>query len=53
MTTNVGGLGEAVIDGKTGLSCPPRDVPALAAAVRAVLDDRLPPSAARWRPANA
>ena len=39
VTTNVGGLGEAVINGKTGLSCPPRDVPALAAAVRAVLDD--------------
>lgn len=45
VTTNVGGLGEAVIDGKTGLSCPPRDVPALAAAVRAVLDD--PASAQR------
>lgn len=46
VTTNVGGLGEAVIDGKTGLSCPPRDVPALAAAVRAVLDD---PAAAQRR----
>jgi glycogen(starch) synthase len=39
VTTNVGGLGEAVIDGTTGLSCAPRDVPALAAAVCAVLDD--------------
>lgn len=35
----VGGLGEAVIDGETGMSCPPRDVPALASAVCAVLDD--------------
>lgn len=43
VATNVGGLGEAVIDGKTGLSCPPRDVPALAATVRTVLDD--PPAA--------
>lgn len=50
VTTNVGGLGEAVIDGKTGLSFPPRDVPALAAAVRAVLDD---PSAAQRRAATA
>ena len=46
VTTNVGGLGEAVIDGRTGLSCPPRDVPALAAAVRAALDD---PAAAQQR----
>ena len=35
VTSNVGGLGEAVIDGETGLSFPPRDVAALAAAVRA------------------
>ena len=46
VTTNVGGLGEAVIDGVTGLSCPPRDVAALAQAVRAVLDD---PAAAQRR----
>jgi glycogen(starch) synthase len=39
VTSNVGGLGEAVIDGETGLSFPPRDVAALAAAVRAALDD--------------
>ncbi|MGB6149788.1 MAG: glycosyltransferase family 4 protein, partial [Mycolicibacter algericus] len=39
VASNVGGLGEAVIDGDTGMSCPPRDVPALAAAVCAVLDD--------------
>jgi glycogen(starch) synthase len=38
-TSNVGGLGEAVIDGKTGVSYPPRDVARLAAAVRAILDD--------------
>jgi glycogen(starch) synthase len=39
VTSNVGGLGEAVIDGVTGLSYPPRSIPALAAAVRTVLDD--------------
>ncbi|WP_237573194.1 glycosyltransferase family 4 protein [Mycolicibacterium lacusdiani] len=39
VVSNVGGLGEAVIDGHTGLSFPPRDVAALASAVRAVLDD--------------
>ncbi|MGY4710131.1 glycosyltransferase family 4 protein [Mycolicibacterium sp. CBM1] len=39
VTSNVGGLGEAVIDGQTGISCPPRDVGALTAAVRRVLDD--------------
>ncbi|CAJ1506815.1 glycosyltransferase family 4 protein [[Mycobacterium] burgundiense] len=46
VTSNVGGLGEAVIDGVTGVSCPPRDVAALAAAVRVVLDD---PAAAQQR----
>ncbi len=39
VTSNVGGLGEAVIGGRTGVSCPPRDVAALAVAVRTVLDD--------------
>jgi glycogen(starch) synthase len=39
VTSNVGGLGEAVISGETGMSCPPRDIAGLAAAVRAVLDD--------------
>lgn len=39
VTSNVGGLGEAVINGKTGLSVPPRDIAALAGAVRSVLDD--------------
>ena len=39
VTADVGGLGEAVIDGRTGLLFPPRDIPALAAAVCAVLDD--------------
>lgn len=46
VTSNVGGLGEAVINGETGMSCPPRDVAALAAAVRTVLDD---PDAAQRR----
>ena len=46
VTSDVGGLGEAVISGQTGMSCPPRDVAALAAAVRAVLDD---PAAAQQR----
>jgi glycogen synthase len=39
VTSNVGGLGEAVINGKTGMSFPPRDITGLATAVRAVLDD--------------
>ena len=39
VTSNIGGLGEAVINGQTGVSCPPRDVAALASAVRTVLDD--------------
>ena len=46
VTSNVGGLGEAVINGRTGVSCPPRDVAGLAEAVRAVLDD---PDAAQRR----
>ena len=46
VTSNVGGLGEAVIDGETGASFPPRDIAALAAAVRGVLDD---PAAAQRR----
>ncbi|MCT7659166.1 glycosyltransferase family 4 protein [Mycobacterium deserti] len=46
VVANVGGLGEAVIDGRTGVSFPPRDVAGLAAAVRTVLDD---PDAAQRR----
>lgn len=46
VTSNIGGLGEAVIDGVTGVSCPPRNVAALADAVRRVLDD---PAAAQQR----
>ena len=46
VTSNVGGLGEAVLSGETGISCPPCDVAALAAAVRTVLDD---PDAAQQR----
>jgi glycogen(starch) synthase len=46
VTSNIGGLGEAVINGQTGVSCPPRDVARLASAIRAVLDD---PHAAQQR----
>ena len=46
VTSNIGGLGEAVINGETGMSCPPRDVTRLAKAVNAVLDD---PAAAQRR----
>ncbi|QNI06247.1 glycosyltransferase family 4 protein [Mycobacterium kubicae] len=46
VTSNTGGLGEAVIDGQTGVSFAPRDVAGLAAAVRTVLDD---PAAAAQR----
>lgn len=46
VTSTAGGLGEAVIDGRTGVSFPPRDVAALAAAVVRVLDD---PAAAQTR----
>lgn len=46
VTSNIGGLGEAVINGQTGVSCAPRDVAALSAAVRSVLDD---PAAAQRR----
>lgn len=46
VASTAGGLGEAVIDGETGMSFPPRNVRALATAVRAVLDD---PAAAQRR----
>jgi len=46
VTSNIGGLGEAVINGQTGVSFPPRDVAGLATAVRTVLDD---PDAAQRR----
>lgn len=46
VTSTAGGLGEAVIDGVTGVSFPPRDVAGIATAVRAVLDD---PAAAQQR----
>jgi glycogen(starch) synthase len=46
VTSNIGGLGEAVINGKTGISCPPSDVAGLAKAVGAVLAD---PAAAQRR----
>jgi len=46
VTSDVGGLGEAVINGETGMSFAPRDIAGLADAVRAALDD---PNAARQR----
>lgn len=46
VTSTAGGLGEAVIHGVTGMSYPPSDVTALAAAIRAVLDA---PAAAQER----
>jgi glycogen synthase len=46
VTSTAGGLGEAVINGQTGVSCAPRDVAGLAAAVRVFLDD---PAAAQRR----
>jgi len=46
ITSNVGGLGEAVINGQTGMSHDPGDVAGLATAVRAVIDD---PDAAQQR----
>ncbi|MDP7729296.1 glycosyltransferase family 4 protein [Mycobacterium sp. TY813] len=46
VTSNTGGLGEAVIDGVTGMSFAPRDVAGLAEKVRGVLDD---PAAAQRR----
>jgi glycogen(starch) synthase len=46
VASNVGGLGEAVIDGETGMSFAPRDIAGLADAVRRVLDD---PDAAQQR----
>jgi glycogen(starch) synthase len=39
VTSNVGGLGELVINGQTGMSFAPRDLAGLATAVRQVLDD--------------
>lgn len=50
VTSNIGGLGEAVIDGVTGVSFAPRDLPGLAGAVRTVLDD---PAAAQRRASAA
>jgi glycogen(starch) synthase len=50
VTSTAGGLGEAVIDGVTGLSHPPGDVTALAEAVRALLDS---PAAAQQRASAA
>jgi glycogen(starch) synthase len=50
VTSNVGGLGEAVINGETGMSFAPRDIAGLANSVRLVLDD---PNAAQRRAAAA
>ncbi|RJQ71881.1 glycosyltransferase family 1 protein [Pseudonocardiaceae bacterium YIM PH 21723] len=50
VASTAGGLGEAVLHGKTGLSFPPGDVPAIAEAVCQVLDD---PKAAHRRASAA
>lgn len=39
VATRVGGTPEALVDGDSGLLVPPADVPALAAAIRRLLDD--------------
>jgi glycosyltransferase involved in cell wall biosynthesis len=43
ITTDVGGLTEAVVNGRTGLVVPPEDPPALAAAVNRFFDEDLGP----------
>jgi glycosyltransferase involved in cell wall biosynthesis len=40
VATPVGGIRETVVDGETGLLVPTRDPPALAAAIRGLLEDR-------------
>lgn len=50
VASTAGGLGEAVVDGETGLSFQPGDVAGLTSAVREVLDD---PVAAQMRAAAA
>lgn len=50
VASDAGGLGEAVLDGETGLTFPPADVPALAGAVCAALDE---PEAAALRARRA
>ncbi|MFC9787894.1 glycosyltransferase family 4 protein [Rhodococcus sp. NPDC127528] len=50
VTSTAGGLGEAVVDGVTGMSFQPGDVDGLTSAVREVLDD---PAAAQRRAAAA
>jgi glycosyltransferase involved in cell wall biosynthesis len=41
ITTNVGGLAEAVVDGRTGLVVPPADPAALAAAIERFFAEEL------------
>lgn len=50
VTSTAGGLGEIVIDGETGRSVPPGDVPALTRAIQDTLDN---PEQARHRAVNA
>lgn len=39
VASDVGGVAEAVVDGKSGLLVPPADAPALAAAIRRILEE--------------
>jgi glycosyltransferase involved in cell wall biosynthesis len=40
VATSAGGIGSVVLDGETGVIVPERDAPALASAIRALLQDR-------------
>ena len=40
VASHVGGIGEAIVDGESGLLTPPRDAAALAQALIGMLDDR-------------